>query len=326
MYLNGKTVFLAGSTGLAGTGILKYILDNHPAARVRAAYYKHTKPFIEHERLEYIFGDLKSGDDCRRMVEGCDCVIMAAASTAGALSITAEPMKQINDNLIMNAQMLEAFHSCGVKRVVYIGSVTLYQEREGYIREDELDLNQEPHPAYAGVGWVMRFLEKLCGFWHRRYGMEIVIARAANIFGPYDKFDPQKSHFIPAIVRKAVNRMEPFEIWGSPEVTRDVIYVDDFADAIIRMINDERIKFDIFNIGSGEKTTVGQALEWALKYAGHRPREIKYLSDKPTTIKFRALDCSKAREKLGWQPTHTVEEGIKKTVDWWIENKEWWIK
>jgi GDP-L-fucose synthase len=226
----------------------------------------------------------------------------------------------------MNAQMLEAFYHEQVQRVVYIGSITLYQDFEGHIKEEELDLNQDPHPAYLGVGWVHRYTEKLCKFWHEQCGMNIVIVRAANVFGPYAKFDPHTSNFIPAIIRKAVDKMDPFEVWGTPDVTRDVIYSEDFAHAIIGMLDDDQIKFDTFNVGSSMETTVGDVLTWALRYAKHEPNQIKYMADRPTTNKFKALDCSKVKQVLGWQPYYTVEQGIQKTTEWWINNKNWWKK
>lgn len=326
MYLHDKVVFLAGSTGLVGSSIMKYILDNYPTTKIRACYYRHVKPFINHKRIDYVYGDLTSKEACRKLVKGCDCAIMAAANTGGSNVITSQPWKQVNDNVIINAQMLEAFHFENVKRVLYISSATLYQEFEGHIKEDELDLNKDPHPAYLGVGWVVRFVEKLCKFWHEQSGMEAIIARSANIFGPYAKFNPATSNFIPAIIRKSVDKIDPFEVWGSPNVTRDVIYSEDFGRAVVMMMDNNQIEFATFNIGSGVETTVDDVVKWALKYAGHKPKNIVYLSDKPTTIKFRALDCSKAKRILGWQPKYSVEEGVKQTTEWWIENRNWWKK
>ncbi len=326
MYLEDKLVFLAGSAGLAGTSILQRILADYPTTKIRGSYYKHTKPFVKDSRIEYVYGDLRSVDECRKMIKGCDCAIMAAAYTGGAAVTTTSPWEHVKENLLLNTQMLEAFHREGIKRVVYIGSATLYQEFEGNIKEDELDLNKDPHHSHIGFGGVVRFTEKLCAFIHEKYKTEIIIVRAANIFGPYAKFDPQTSNFIPAIIRKAADKMDPFEVWGTPDVVRDVIYSEDFARAIAMIMDNEKITFDIFNIGSGRKTTVDEVVKWALKYAGHIPSEIRYLQDKPTTIKFRVLDSSKAKRILGWEPEHGVEEGIKKTTQWWFENKGRWKK
>lgn len=323
--LDGKRVFLAGATGLAGSAILRHILESHPRSRVRAVY-RGTGPLLADARVEYVRGDLRAEETCRELAKGCDCAIMAAASTSGANVLATRPWEQVNDNVVMNARMLEAFHFEGVKRVVFVGSASLYQEFDGWIREDELDWNRDPHPAHFGVGWVMRFVEKLCEFWHRQSGMEIVIARASNLYGPFAKFDPETSNFIPAIIRKAVARMDPFEVWGSPDVTRDVLYSEDFAEAVGRMLAAGDVRFDVFNIGSGEKTTVAEVVDFSLKYSSHNPSEVVYSKDKPATIKLRALDCGKARRTLGWRPRHTAEEGIAKTVRWWNDHKDRWTR
>lgn len=325
MYLNNKLVFLAGATGSVGSAIMQYILDNYPTTKIRASY-RQTKPFIKHKQIEYVEGDLRLSEDCRRMAKRCDCAIMAASHSGGSKIMTSQPWKFINDNIIMNSQMLEAFYFENVKRVIYIGTAAVYQEFEGYIKEEELDKNKDPHSAYFGVAWISRFVEKLCQFWYEKTGMETLIVRAANIFGPYASFDPSRSYFIPAIIRKAVDKLDPFEVWGSSDVTRDVLYCEDFASAIVMLLDNEKIKFDIFNIGSGMKTTVGEVVNWALKHSGHKPSKINYDLSKPTTIKFRALDITKIKTLLGWQPKYTIEEGIKKTVEWWIANKETWKK
>ncbi|MDD5634009.1 MAG: NAD-dependent epimerase/dehydratase family protein [Candidatus Omnitrophica bacterium] len=325
MYLEDKTVFLAGATGMAGSAILKRILDHYPDTRIKALYH-HTEPFITDKRITYVHGDLRSEGDLGKMMSGCDCAIMAAASTGGVGQSGKEPWKQVNNNLIMNARMLEAFHFAGVKRVIYIGSATLYQDSDKPIKENDLDLGKDPNPSYMGVGWVSRYLEKLCKFWHDQTGMEVILVRASNIFGPYAKFDPQNSNFIPAIVRKAVDKIDPFEVWGSPNVVRDVIYSEDFARAIVKMADNSNIKYEVFNLGSGQETSVKDIVDWALKYSGHEPSSINYDKGAPTTIKYRVLDCSKIRKMLGWQPEYSVEEAVKQTVEWWKENKEWWKK
>lgn len=325
MPLDGKRIFLAGATGLAGSAILRTVLETYPEARVRAVS-RNARPIIAGSRIEHVRGDLRVSDVCRELAKGCDCAIMAAASTSGANVLATRPWEQVNDNVVMNARMLEAFHFAGVKRVVFVSSASLYQEFEGWIREEELDWNRDPHPAHFGIGWVMRFVEKLCEFWHRQSRMEIVIARASNLYGPFAKFDPKTSNFIPALIRKAVDRMDPFEVWGSPDVTRDVLYSEDFARAVLAMAASDSIRSDVFNVGSGKNTTVAEVVDLALKYSGHRPSSVVYLINKPTSVNFRALDCGKIRDRLGWQPTYTVEEGIEKTVRWWVDNKDRWTR
>lgn len=325
MPLKNKTIFLAGATGLAGSSIIEHVITNCPNVFIRGAYWT-TDPFLKHERVSYIQADLTKREECRRAVRGCDLAIMAAASTGGAAAATAEPHRQVTDNLVMDALMLEAMYFEGIKRIVYLSSATVYQEFDGYIKEDELDWNQNPHQSYIGVGWAKRSAEKLCRFWHEKYGMEIIIMRCANIYGPYARFDPAGSNFIPAIIRKAVDKMEPFEIWGSPDVARDVIYAGDFATAVLLLLGHSEIKYDIFNLGFGKTVTVGEVVDLALKHGGHEQANIVYSENRPTTIRFRALDCQKIKKALNWGSGFSIDEGIRMTTQWWVENRERWNK
>jgi len=310
---------------MTGSAVIEYLLANHPDTRIRATYHR-TEPGIVDGRVEYVKCDLAVKEDCRRAVSSCDCAVMAAAFTGGSKLTAAFPVRHVLENLAMNTNLLEAFSGGGLRRVVYVGSATLYQEFDGFIKESELDLNRDPHSRYLGFGWTARYIEKLCRFLHDTVGMEMALVRASNIFGPRAGFSPENSNFIPALIRKAVDKEEPFEVWGGPGVVRDVVFSEDAARAVVMLLDDERIKFDIFNIGSGVKTTVADAAGWALKHARHEPKKINYVSGGAGTFKFRALDISKAAEAVGWRPRYTVEEGIGKTVAWWREHKTKWTK
>ena len=322
MSLEDKKLFLAGSTGMAGTSILRHLLDNYPKIKIRASYHN-AAPFIQDSRIEYVQGDLTCVGAGRDMCQGCDCAIMAASQAGGANFVRSQPWEHMKQNLLMNVQMLEAFRLEKIERIIFIGSAVIYHEFEGSIKEEDFDPSKEPVTSSFAFGWAMRFLEKMCFFINQNYGIDVAVVRLANIYGPYDKFNPEVSNFIPAIIRKAVDKMDPFEVWGTPDVTRDVLFADDFARAIA-LLADSRLKFEIFNLGSGVRTTVGDVVKWALHHASHAPKRVEYLQNRPTTAKFRALDCSKAKQLLGWQPNFSVEEGIKKTVDWWTGNRTQW--
>ncbi len=307
---------------MTGTAITRKLLKEYPSVKIVAAIYN-TEPSIHDGRVEYIKADLTDPEDCLKVSSGCDGAIMAASC---ADYTHTHPWEHMEKNLLMNQQMLCAFKQNEVKKIIFISSVTVYQSLEGYIEENHIDYNEDPHDTYWGYGWAMRFIEKLCEFLHRRYDRDIIIVRAANIFGPYDKFNPDHSNFIPALIKKAVDKMDPYEVWGSGEVVRDVIYVEDFADAIVKMMDNDKLKFETFNLGSSLKTTVSDVVQWALKYSGYNGAKVKYSQDKPTTIGFRALDCQKAKTMLDWQPKYSIEQGVAETVRWWVDNKDTWTK
>jgi GDP-L-fucose synthase len=126
------------------------------------------------------------------------------------------------------------------------------------------------------------------------------------------------------LIRKAVDRQDPFEVWGSADVTRDVVYAGDFAQAIALMLEKRDLTFDVFNIGSGLPVKVGDLVAWILSAAGHQPKNITYAADRPVSVRFRAFDTQHSRDVLGWTPAQGVPGGIRETVAWWQVNRKGW--
>lgn len=320
-----QTILVAGATGLAGRAIVARVLSRFPNARVQGTYHQ-TLPYFKHERLTYVQADLTTKRGCQAAVEGCDMAIMAAACTGGANAAMHSPAAQMTDNLAMDALMLNAIYQEGIRRVIYLSSASVYQEFSGFIREEELNWNQDPHGAYIGVGWAKRSAEKICYFWQTKYDMEIIVVRCANIYGPFAKFNREVSNFIPALIVKAVDKMDPFEVWGSPNVERDVIFADDMADAVVSLLNNGQIKSGIYNLGYGKTITVGEVVALVLAHVNHHPSRVEFAKNRPTTIQKRALDCHKIQSDLNWQPMVPIEEGVARTVQWWKKNRKWWNK
>jgi len=318
-----RTIFVAGATGCAGAHVVKALLASSGRAALRASY-RRTRPFLKDRRLAYRRADLRRMRDAAACVAGCDAAVLAAGNVTGSAGTAGTQAQQVSDNVTMNMNLLRACAEAGVRRVVYIGSATAYQEVPGALKEEDLDWSADPPPACRGIAWGMRFLERLCRFWHEHSGMEVAVVRATNIFGPYAKFDPAVAHVIPALIRKAVERQDPFEVWGSSDVTRDVVYAAGFADAVALMLKKADLKFDTFNIVSGRSVAVGDIVGWVLAAAGHEPKKIAYRTDRPAAVRSRAFDTQRARTLLGWAPQKGVEEGIRATVAWWRANRKGW--
>lgn len=317
-------IFLAGASGMLGSQILKELLfDNNSTINIM----RHNSDIpldrymISSADMNIFNGNLFNKSDCALAMNECNTVIMAAADSGGAAYIRDNPWQHMENNLIMNLNILDVAKTTA-KKIIYISSSTAYQEFDGYIKEEDMDLNKEPNEAYFGFGHATRFIEKMCLLLNKSYKKDILILRASNIYGPYDKFKPEVSHFIPALIKKACDRTDPFIVWGSPLVQRDVVFSEDFAKIVVKLMKLD-FSFDCINVGSGQSVSVRDVVDIILKQTGHNPEIVHYDQSKPSTLKFRALDCSKLKNKIDIKYT-SLDDGIEKTVKWWEENKNKW--
>ena len=321
----GKRVLVTGGTGMTGTEVIRQLLAAEPTVQVRATW-NWTPPDFSNQRLEWVQADLRQREACQAAVAGVDAAILAAAVTGGARALTEQPETQVTDNLVIDALMFEALALADVSRCVFFSTASLYQPLAGLIREEQLDRNEPPHPAHRGIGFVKRASEQLCQFWHEHSGLACGMLRAANIYGPRACFDPSRSNFIPALIRKACDRLDPYEVWGSPDVVRDVIFVSDAAAASVRLLAVPGLGCETHNLGTGFSSTVGDVVRESLKSACHSPSSVVYSENRPVTVKGRILDCKRLEHRLGWKPTIALDEGVRQTLRWWQENKNSWTR
>lgn len=321
------TVFVAGGAGMAGTAIVEALLRHRPEGRVRATC-RTTPPAMADERVEHVTLDLLDKGAVTAALSGCEAAVLAAAEGGGIRTLVDEPWRQVGPNLILASTWLDALHEAGVRRGLLVGSATCYQPFEGTIREDQLDWNQDPSPEVFGVGWVTRAAEKLCEFWGRAAGLDIVRVRAGNIYGPRARFDPARSNFIPALIRKAdelaSSHRRTLEVWGGPDVMRDVIYSGDFGDAIVRLLEAPHAAGQVFNVGSGRGVSVGDVVKAVLRIADNEDVEVVYTAAGPSSARSRVLDCERLFTAVHWAPPTSLENGLRETLRWWRANRTTW--
>jgi len=310
----GARCLVAGGTGFIGSNLVKKLVSLR--AKVRATYHERS-PIIIDDKIEYIQCDVSVMADCKKAVSGMDYVFMCAASTAGAAVIKAHPLAMVTPNIIMNAQMLEASYLERVKKFIFISSNAAYPPTGSRpVREYEI-FNGDPHDVYFGVGWMKRYTEILCRLYSEKLkpSMKTVVIRPSNVYGPYDDFDFSTSHVMAATIRKVVERHNPIEVWGDGNDIRDLIYIDDFIDAML--LATEKINtFDPINIGYGKGHSIKEILQMAIEIDGFDNSKIIYNFSKPLMIPIRLIDTSKAERLLGFKPKTGIRDGIKKTIDW----------
>ncbi len=315
---SGKNVLVAGGAGFVGLNLIKRLLSM--GAHVRATIHRKS-PVLVDERIDYVACDLLSMEDCRKAASGMDYVFMCAANTSGAAVIAATPLVHVTPNIIMNAQILEASYFAGVRKFTFISSNAAYPPTgDRHVIEDEM-FDGEPYDIYFGVAWMKRYTEILCRLYSQKLKktMPAIVVRPSNIYGPYDDFDPATSHVMAATIRKVVERHSPIKVWGTGNDVRDLIYIDDFIDALI--LAAERLDtYDPVNIGFGKGHSIKELLGILLEIEKCRDLPIEYDSSKPSMIPIRLIDVGKAEKLLGFRARIDVYEGMARTVDWYREN------
>lgn len=314
-----KNVLVTGGSGFVGVNLIKKLVSL--GANIRSTTHRKA-PLFSDKKIEYVKCDLLAMDDCKKLVKDMDYVFMCAANTSGAAVIAATPLVHVTPNIIMNSQMLEAAYNEGVNKFVWLSSNAAYPPTGNRpIKEEEM-FNADPYDVYFGAGWMKRYTEILCRMYSEKLSrkMATVVLRPSNIYGPYDDFDFATSHMMAATIRKVVERQTPLEVWGTGDDIRDLIYIDDFIDALI--LSAEKINtYDPINIGLGKGYSVKEILKILFELENWKPAEIKFNTSKPSMIPVRLIDTEKAKKMLGFKAEIDVREGMKRTIAWYKSYK-----
>ena len=313
-----KCVLVAGGAGFIGANLITELLSL--GANVRATIHR-KGPVIVDERVEYIKSDLLEMSDCRKVVRDMDYVFMCAANTSGAAVIASNPLVHVTPNIIMNSQILEASYFAGVKKFVFLSSNAAYPPTGNRpVREDEM-FDDDPYETYYGVGWMKRYTEILCRMYSQKLKnpMITVVIRPSNIYGPLDDYDFATSHVMAAMIRKVAERHNPIIMWGDGNDIRDLIYIDDFVDAVLSAA--EKVNtYDPINIGAGKGYRLRDIQQMILQIDNYIGAVIKYDTSKPSMIPVRLIDIAKAEKTIGFSPKIGLREGIGRTLRWYREN------
>jgi GDP-L-fucose synthase len=307
-------VLVTGGTGFVGTHIVEELLKN--GAKVRMVIHKRP-PIVKDHCIETIQADLTRREDCVRVAEGVDYIFHAAGAVASAAVTTSNPMEAIITNLILTSRMLQAAWICDIERILIFSSSTGYPVTDHPIKEEEM-WNGPPHPTYFGYGWMRRYLEILGEYIATKSKVKVAIVRPTAVYGRWDNFDPKTSHVIPALIRRALNKENPYIVWGTGDEVRDFLHITDLARACLLML-EKCANCDPVNIGYGEAVTIKEVVNIIIKAAGHVEADIVFDTSKPTTIPRRIVDTSKAKRLLGFEPAVSLEEGLRDTVEWYAK-------
>ena len=315
MFYKDKKILVTGGTGFVGIHFVQELLRQ--GAHVRVPVHQHA-PMLHDGQIETVPADLTREEDCRKVARGMQYVFHAAGAVSAAGVTATNPMAAITTNLVLTAQMLQASWQEGVERFLVFGSSTGYPAANHPIKEEEM-WTGPTYPAYFGYGWMRRYLERISEFVASKSSMKIALCRPSAVYGRCDNFDPATSHVIPALIRRAVQRENPFVVWGTGDEVRDFLHITDLVRGCLLLL-EHHATCDPVNIGYGQAVTIRQIIETILRTAGHEQAELKFDATKPSTIPFRMVDTTKAKKLFGFEPRVPLDEGLADTVRWYAES------
>jgi GDP-L-fucose synthase len=271
---------------------------------------------MEINGVEYVRTNLETSIDCDLVTKNIDYVFMCAANSSGAEVMTKTPLVHLTPNVIMNSQILAASYANNIKKFCFISSNTVYPLTDFAVSED--DVTGEFFEKYFIVGWMKRFSELMCEMYATKVNkpMPTLIVRPGNLYGPFDKYKKNESKVIAALIRRAFERENPFEVWGDGEDIKDFLFIDDFIDALLETFP-RTSDFDIFNIASGVPITIKEVLKHITDISSNGVIEVNFDTTKPTMIPKRMIDISKINKLIGWYPKTSITQGLKLTFDWY---------
>lgn len=302
-------IYVAGNTGLVGSAILR--------ALKAQGYSRFLLRTIEELDLTK-----QSLVESLMQQEKPDYVFLAAAKVGGIEANNKYPADFIYINLQIQTNIIHSAYHAGVKKLCFLGSSCIYPKfapqpiKEESFLDGKLEPTNEPY-AIAKIAGI-----KMCQAYNRQYGTNYISVMPTNLYGLYDNFDLKSSHVLPALIRKFIEARKinapSVTVWGTGSPRREFLFVDDLADACVYLMNHYN-EGEIINIGVGEDVTI-------LELANIIKEEVAYNGDivfdttKPDGTPQKLLDVSKIN-KVGWKAKTPLREGIRKTIQWYLENK-----
>lgn len=308
-------ILILGATGFIGRNMAEYFLkDNNN--QIYATFNK-KKPF-RHKKIKWIKCDLRK-NNLDNLFKGINIIVQAAATTSGAKIIKKKPYVHVTDNAIMNSRILRSLLNSNIKQFIFFSCTVMYQSSTKSLREEDFSESDNIHANYYGVGWTKVYIEKMCKFYSEISNTKFTVIRHSNIYGPYDKFDLEKSHVFGATITKVLKAKKKIEVWGKGLESRDFLFVDDLCKFVSLAIKYQKSKYEIYNVGSGKALKIRDLVKLIVNYS-KKKIEIEYDTNKPNINTNVHLNCNKAKKQLGWEPNTMINTGIKKTIKWWKDN------
>ena len=318
-------MIVTGGAGFIGSNFVQYEVKNHPEDEIinldlltYAGNLESVKPVENAPNYRFVRGDIADREFIFRLFEEekPDVIVNFAAESHVDRSIT-DPEIFVRTNVVGTTTLLDACRKYGIKRYHQVSTDEVY----GDLPLDRPDLfftEETPLHTSSPYSSAKASADLFVMAYHRTYGLPVTISRCSNNYGPYHF--PEK--LIPLVISRALND-EEIPVYGKGENVRDWLYVTDHCSAIDLVVRKGR-EGEVYNIGGHNERTNLEVVKTILKALNKPESLIKYVTDRPGHDLRYAMDPTKIETELGWKPEYTFDTGIPVTIQWYLDNKDWW--
>jgi GDP-L-fucose synthase len=317
-----KKVLVTGGAGFIGSHLVERLLAEGTQVIVADKRPKKeaSKLGPNIKRIEYMTADLLTLSECEKACEDIEVIFNLAARVGGVKYNMAHPGTMFTENALINTNMLEAARRKEVEKFLCMSSACVYPRYCSIPTPEEEGFKDEPEQTNRGYGWAKRIAEVQAKAYAEEFDMKIAIVRPYNAYGPRDHFNTETGHVIAALIKKVFDDMNPLVIWGDGTQTRCFVYVTDIVRGLL-LATEKYAVADPLNIGTDEEVKIKDLAEMIVRISGAKTK-IVFDTTKPAGQPRRKADTRKAKEKIGYTAEVSLQEGLKKTIDWYRDRND----
>ena len=317
-YWQDKRVIVTGGTGFLGAFVISKLREQGATDIFIPKSQEYD--LTDHDAITHMLDEaLSNGRDAENSL-----IIHLAANVGGIGANRDHPAEFFYDNLMMGVELMHQAWQRGIDKFVAIGTVCAYPKFTPVpFKEEDLWIGY-PEETNAPYGLAKKMMLVQAQAYREQYGFNAIFLLPVNLYGPGDNFDLQTSHVIPALIRKTIESQDrgdnELAVWGDGSPTREFLYVEDAADAIVTAAEKYNGSEPV-NLGSGYEISIKDLAEMIQRMTGFEGR-LFWETDKPNGQPRRGMDVSRAKKYFGWQAQVQFEEGLRRTIEWFKENRE----
>ncbi len=315
-YWKNRKVLVTGGCGMMGSYVTEFLVKAGARVRVADNLSRGSKEFISEvlDSVELFQEDLLNLDNCQKACKNQEVVLNLAAKVTGIEYNLTHQREMFETNFLLQRNVIHAASDCGVKRFLQVSTACIYPHDAMVPTPESEGTRGTPEPTNEGYGWAKRMGEQLAQYYTRETGMECVVVRPFNAYGPRDNFNEAESHVIPALIHRILRGDDPVIVWGSGNQKRGFVHARDIAQGMI-LAAEKLPAGEVVNVGHDRMVTIKELFETICGVLGRSPRS-RFDTTKPEGYPARAADTHRLKTLTGFVPSISLQEGLCEMVDW----------